>query len=132
MQHQNISTHVQKLHTVPSQPFVANNTRLRPAEKLITDYNYKFGPAKNFKYELQYKIGPVLEMGIGLHRWKRTPTVSGRKLEQLNTSAKRARTDSKADHAGLLACVDGLVAEAGILFKGGTTTTIVKDGDQCL
>ena len=54
------------------------------------------------------------------------------KLKQLNLSAMRARTESNADHASLLACVDGLVAEANNLFKNETTTTIVRDDDQCL
>ena len=50
------------------------------------------------------------------------------KLEQLNLSAKRARTSSNADHAALFACVDGLVAEAILLFKSGTTTTNFDSG----
>ena len=53
-------------------------------------------------------------------------------IEQLNLSAKGARTNSNADHAALFACVDGLVAEASLLFKSGTTTTNVNEDDQCL
>ena len=45
------------------------------------------------------------------------------KIEQLSLSAKRARADSNADRAALIACVDGLVAEASLLFK--------KRNDDC-
>ena len=52
------------------------------------------------------------------------------KIEQLNLSAKRARADSNADRAALIACVDGLVAEASLLFKSGTTTANVQEGGR--
>ena len=53
------------------------------------------------------------------------------KIRLLNESAKRARTESKSDHSGLLECVDGLLGEANALFLKNSNVDIINV-DPCL
>ena len=48
------------------------------------------------------------------------------KIQLLNESAKRARTESNVDHSALPECVDGLLGEANALFLKNTNTSDVS------
>ena len=54
------------------------------------------------------------------------------KIQLLNESAKRARTESNVDHSALLECVDGLLGEANALFLKNANTSDIINIDPCL
>ena len=54
------------------------------------------------------------------------------KIQLLNESAKRARTESNVDHSALLECVDGLLGEANALFLKNSNTSDIISIDPCL